>query len=125
MDRTLKFQSHFHTLIYINFNMFFTTISIIHKHFHEPNIFKNYFFMARRTCVQPSLLARLAMATSGAPSTCYRSGNSKGRRPSRYHFPENSKILKKISSFFNFFKKFKSYRTLKFQSCFHLSVPFL
>ena len=32
----------------------------IHKHFQKAMIFKNHFFMARRTCVQPSLLARLA-----------------------------------------------------------------
>ena len=28
--------------------------------FIAADIFKNYFFMARRTCVQPPLLARLA-----------------------------------------------------------------
>ena len=34
----------------------------------------------------------------------YRSGNSKGRSPSCYHFPENLKFSKRISSFFNFCK---------------------
>ena len=37
-----------------------TTIIVIHTHFQNAMILKNYFFMARRMCVQPSLLARLA-----------------------------------------------------------------
>ena len=37
--------------------------------FSAPDIFRNYFFMAKSICVQPPLLARLAMATSGEPST--------------------------------------------------------
>jgi hypothetical protein len=40
--------------------MFFTTIIVIHKHFHEAMIFRNYFFMVKSICVQPPLLARLA-----------------------------------------------------------------
>ena len=55
----------------------------------------------------------------------FRSGNSKRRSPSRYHFPEILKISKKNLQKMNFFKKFGSYRTLKFQSYFHLSIPIL
>ena len=40
--------------------MFFTTIMEIHKHFQEVMIFRNYFFMAKSTVVQPPFLARLA-----------------------------------------------------------------
>ena len=40
--------------------MFFTIIMIIHKHFQEAMIFRNYFFMVKSTVVQPPLLARLA-----------------------------------------------------------------
>ena len=40
--------------------MIFTTIMEIQKHFQEAMIFENYFLMARRMCVQPPLLARLA-----------------------------------------------------------------
>ena len=83
-------------------------------------IFRNYFFMARRMCVQPSLLVRLATATSGKPSTKFPLGNSKGRSLSRDHFPENSKLSKKNSLIFNFLGKFRMDRTLKFQCHFTL-----
>ena len=56
--------------------MFFTTIMEIHTHFQEAMIFRNYFFMAWRMCVQPSLLARLATVlvlcqAGGKPSTWF------------------------------------------------------
>ena len=82
---------------------------IIPKHFQEAMIFRNYFFMGRRTCVQPSLLACLATvlvlwqrAVNRQPG--YRSGNSKGRSPPCFSFSEILKSFKKISSFFNFYK---------------------
>ena len=40
--------------------MFSSTIIVIPKHFQNTMTFRNFFFMARRMCVQPSLLARLA-----------------------------------------------------------------
>ena len=48
----------------------FTSTSI------AADIFRNYFFMARRMCVQPSLLARLAtvsvlLEAGGKPSTWF------------------------------------------------------
>jgi hypothetical protein len=71
--------------------------------------FKNYFFRVKSTVVQPPLLARLATvlvlwqrAVNRQPG--YRSGNSKGRSPSRYHFPENSEIFKKSHHFSTFWK---------------------
>ena len=88
--------------------MFFKTIMEIHTHFQEAMIFRNYFFMAKSTVVQPPLLVRLATvsvwqrAVNRQPG--FRSGNSKGRSPSRYHFPENLKTSKK-SRHFQLFKK--------------------
>ena len=69
----LKSFSNFNT-ISINFNMFFTTILIIHKHFQNAMTFRNNFFMVKSTVVQPPLLARLATVsvlwqTSGKPAT--------------------------------------------------------
>ena len=37
-----------------------TAIIVIPTHFQKAMIIRNYFFMVRRMCVQPSLLARLA-----------------------------------------------------------------
>ena len=58
--------------------MFFTTIMIIPKHSQKAMIFRNYFFMARRTVVQPPLLARLAtvsvLEAGGKPSTWFPPG---------------------------------------------------
>ena len=147
---------------------------IIHKHFQEAMIFKNYFFMVRRTCVQPPLLARLAMATSGEPSTWLPLGKLEGQEPLCYYFPENLKFSKNLIIFqlfekvwilwngnerwtvnlvtaretrragapstffsrkfeifkkkliiFQLFQKSGTDRTLKFQSHFHIPIPFL
>ena len=58
--------------------MCFKTILEFTSTFIAADIFKNYFFMARRTCVQPSLLARLATASvleaGGKPSTRFPPG---------------------------------------------------
>ena len=43
--------------------MCFTTILEFPSTFIAAGIFRNYFFMGRRTCVQPPLLARLATVT--------------------------------------------------------------
>ena len=55
-----------------------TTFVVIHEHFQGAMIFRNYFFMARRTCVQLSLLARLAtvsvLEAGGKPSTWFPPG---------------------------------------------------
>ena len=70
--------------------------------------FQNYFFMVEFIVVRHSLLARLAAvsvwqrAVNRQPG--YRSGNSKGRRPSRHHFQKIWNFQKKLSSFFNFCK---------------------
>ena len=79
--------------------------------------------MARRICVQPSLLG--IMATSGEPSTWLPLGELEGQEPLPLLFSRKFEIFKKISSFFNFLKKFGSYITLKFQSHFHTLIPFL
>ena len=92
--------------ISINFNMCFTTIIVIHTHFQKATIFRNYFFMVKSICVQPPLLARLATvsvwqrAVNRQPS--FRSGNSKGRSPSSYHFliPQTKLQLRRGSYFF-------------------------
>ena len=83
--------------------MFFTTISMIQKHFQKAMGFRNYFFMVKSTVVQPPLLARLATAlvwqraVNRQPS--FRSGNSKGRSPHpAINFAYFSDFLK-ISSF--------------------------
>ena len=124
----LKSFSNFNT-ISINFNIFFKTIMIIHKDFKNAMTFRNHFFMVKSICVQPPVLACLATvsvlwqrAVNREPG--YRSGNSKGRSPPTIIFQE-IRNFQKISSFFNFFKKFRSCRTLKFQSHFHVSIPFL
>ena len=56
--------------------MCFTTIIVIHTTLSVLNVLQKLIFHGRRTCVQPSLLARLAMETSGEPSTWFPLGNS-------------------------------------------------
>ena len=73
MDRTLKFQSHF----------------------HEAMIFRNYFFMARRMCVQSPLLARLATATSGEPSTGLPLGELEGQEISLQETSNTETVAKR------------------------------
>ena len=106
-DRTLKFQSHFHTLI-----LFYKLQYVLHNNygdsqaFSESNDLQKLLFHGPAHLRAAALLARLATvlvwqrAVSRQPS--FRSGNSKGRSPSRYHFSENLKFSKTISLFFNF-----------------------
>ena len=67
--------------------MCFKTILEFPSTFIAANIFKNYFFMVRRMCVQSSLLARLAMETSGKPSTWFPLGELEGQEPILLSFP--------------------------------------
>ena len=70
----------------------------------EANIFINYFFMVKSICVQPPLLVRLAMATSGKPSTKFPLGELEGQEPLLLLFSRKFENFKKISSFSNFYK---------------------
>ena len=76
-------------------------------------IFENYFFMVKSTVVQPPMLARLAMATSGEPSTWLPLGKLEGQEPLPLLFPRNFEIFKK-SPHFSTFTKSGMDRTLKF-----------
>ena len=68
--------------------MFSTPIIVIHKHFQEAMIFKNYFFMVKSTVVQPPLLVRLAtvsvLEAGGKPSTWFPPGALV--EPTRRHY---------------------------------------
>ena len=98
--------------------MCFTTLLGFLSTFIAADIFKNLFPMVEFIVVRRSLLARLATvsvlwqrAVNRQPG--YRSGKSKGRSPSRYHFPE---ILESSENpiIFQLFKKSEVDRTLKF-----------
>jgi hypothetical protein len=65
------------------------------------------------------------MATSGEPSTWLPLGKLEMQEPLPLSFSRKFEILKTISSFSDFFKKFGSDRTLKFQNPFQTSIPFL
>ena len=65
------------------------------------------------------------MATSGEPSTWLPLGKLEGRElHPAVIFPENLKFSKNLI-IFQLFEKNGSYRTLKFQSHFHISITFL
>ena len=88
--------------------MCFKTIMSFTRPLLEAYFFNNYLFMVDFTTVRRSLLARLATvlvwqrAVNRQPG--YRSGNSKGRSPSRSCFSENLKFSKKSPQFSTFAK---------------------
>ena len=84
--------------------MFSTTIIVIPRHFQEAMIFRNHFFMVKSIVVQPPLLARFAMATSGKPSTKFPLGELEGQEPLPLSFSRKFENFKKSHNFSTFWK---------------------
>ena len=79
--------------------MFSTTIIVIHKHFQETMVFRNYFFMVK-SILHPSgpLSYCFGTATSGKPSTWLPLGELEGQE----HLPA---IIFHFSDFLKFSKQ--------------------